>query len=290
MDKNTKIIYSNSAGSVVFDTAGDIWVESVTGLETTIDIITTQSVGQLGATANGQAVKPKRPTINGVIVNNIELRREQLLAVVLPQVHSRLTFVMPSGSWYLEGFAEQTPALSDGMRPQHFQLRFFAPYPYFRSTERKSYQLSGLTALWKTPFYMSGTKKISTYTENAFKRVENHGSVSQAIAVEFVAVGEVTNPEVWNVDQSRRIAVSKVMRPGERFRVSTHDRDKDSGTAVQFIGEDGKAQNGFRFLAPDSDLTMQVAAGGNVFMANAAANKQNLRCTLVTAGGERHSI
>lgn len=291
MNKYTKIIYENAAGSILFDVAGDFWIESITGIETNVEIMTTQSVGQLGATANGQAVQPKEPTLNGCIVRNVEERRRQLLAVVLPQVHSRLTFVLQDGSsWYLEGWPKQLPLLSDGLRPQHFQFRFFAPYPYFRSTQQRSYQLSGLTALWRTPFYMTGTKKISAYTEDAFKRIANTGSVPQAIEVEFVAVGEVTDPEVWNVDASRRIGFTRVMQPGERFRVSTHDRDKDAGIAVQFIGTDGAPQNGFRFLAPDSDLTMQVAPGGNVFMAGAGANKQNLRCTLVTAGGERHSI
>lgn len=291
MNKNTKVTYSNAAGSITFDVVGDFWIESITGLQTDVDIMETQSVGQLGTTANSQSVKPKNLTINGCIVRNIESRREQLLSTVLPMVHARMSFALEDGSsWYLEGFPRQTPVVGDGLGPQHFQFSFYAPYPYLRSTEVKSYQLAGLTPLWRTPFHMSGVKRISTYTENAFKRIENAGSVPQAIEIEFAAVGEVTNPEVWNVDQNRHIRITKTMRPGERFRISTHERDKDAGTAVQFIGSDGFVENGFRFLAPDSDLSIAVAAGGNVFMARAAQNKENLRCKLVTAGGERHSI
>ncbi len=291
MNKHTKVIYSNAAGKIMFDVAGDFWVESIAGLQTDVDIKETQSVGQLGTTANSQSVKPKNLTVNGCIVRNMESQREQLLATVLPKVKSRMTFILEDGSsWFLEGFPRQTPVVDDGSGPQHFQFSFYAPYPYLRSTEVKSYQLAGLTPLWRTPFYMSGTKKISEYTTDAFKRIENAGSVPQAIEVEFVAVGEVTNPEVWNVDQNRHIGIIKVLHPGERFRISTHDRDKDAGTAVQFIGIDGTVENGFRFLAPESDLTVQVAAGGNIFMARAGQNKENLRCTLVTAGGERHSI
>lgn len=291
VNQYTKVIYSNAAGSIVFDAAGDFWIEGVSGLQTEVEIQTTQSVGQLGATVDGQAVKPKEPTIDGAIVRCVEERRAQLLAVLLPMVPSRLTFVLGSGEgWYLDGWLKQAPILSDGQKPQHFQFRFFAPYPYFRSTECKRYQLSGLTALWRTPFHMSGTKKISTYTEDAFKRIENSGSMPQSIKLELTADGEVTNPEIWNVDQGKRIAIIKVMKPGERFLISTHDADKDAGTAVQYITADGQIQNGFRLLTPDSDLALQVAAGGNIFMARAEANKKNLCCILVTSGGERHGI
>ncbi len=291
MNKNTRIIYENEAGSVTFDVAGDFWIEEITGLQTDVDMITTQNVGQLGVTANGQAVKSKEPTFNGYIVRNMESRRAQMLAVILPRVFSRISFFLENGDgWYLEGWPTQTPQLSDGLGPQHFQFRFLAPYPYFRSTETKAYQLTGLTPLWRTPFHMSGTKRISQFTENAFCKVENSGSVPQAITLDVVAYGEVSQPEIWCVDVSRRIGISKVMQPGERFRISTHDRDRDAGRAVQFFTADGEVSNGFRYITPDSDLGMMVGIGGNVFTARAAANTQNLRCILVTAGGERHSI
>ena len=137
---------------------------------------------------------------------------------------------------------------------------------------------------------MTGTKRISVYTEDAFKKIENTGSVPQTIRLELFATGEVTDPEIWNVDQGRRIAIQKVMRPGECFLMSTHDQDKDAGTAVQYVTESGAIQNGFRFLTPDSDLTLEISPGGNIFMAKAGENKQNLKCILITSGGERHGL
>ena len=130
MDKNTKVIYSNAAGSVVFDTAGDFWIDSITGIETAVDLNTSQGVGQLGTTVNGQSVRPKEPTITGTIIRDIPGNRDRLLAVVLPLMLSRLTFVLPGGqSWYLEGWPRHTPVMDNGMQPQHFQLQFYAPYP-----------------------------------------------------------------------------------------------------------------------------------------------------------------
>lgn len=291
MDRNTIIIYENEVGSIFFDTSGDFWIESMEGLQTDIDMVTSQSVGQLGATVNGQSVKPKKATVTGAIVDHVASRREQMLAVVLPNVLSKITFLLGNGDgWYLEGWPTQTPKLSDGLGAQHFQFQFFAPYPYFRSTETKTYQLTGLVPLWRTPFHMFGTKKISEYTKDAFCMVANSGSVPQAIVLEILAVGDVPQPEVWCVDTNRRIGITKTLRPGERFRISTYDRDRDAGMAVQFVDAEGAASNGFKYLTPDSDLGMRVGIGGNTFTVRAKENTKSLRCLLITAGGERHSI
>lgn len=290
MNKNTKVTYASVGGSVVFAQNTDFWITDISGIQTDVSLNTSQSVGQLGATINGQSVQPKKPTINGAVLGDVEAARRQILAVILPLVPARITFNQGGESWYLEGYPTKTPVFSDGSGPQKFQFQFYVPYPYFRSTDTRAYQLSGLTPLWKTPFSTGGRFWISKYTEDAFKRVENAGNVAQAVTITLYAAAEVTDPVVYNVDLGRKIAISKVMAVGERFVISTHDKEKDEGKAVQFFGTDGAQQNGFKYITPDSDLGLCVAAGGNVFMAVAAANKQNLRCTLVTAGGERHSI
>ena len=110
------------------------------------------------------------------------------------------------------------------------------------------------------------------------------------MTITFAAAAEVTEPVVYNVERGSHIRVGKVLAPGERLIVSTHAQDKDAGQAVRFFAADGSEGNGFRYITLDSDLSMTVPPGGGIFMADAAANKQNLRCTLVTAGGERHSI
>lgn len=295
MNKDTVITYQSAGGSIRFAPDGEYWITEVSGLQTDISLNTSQSVGQRGATVNGQSVQPKKITFNGAILGRggaagIEPLRRALLAAVLPLESARITFAQEGQSWYLEGWPTKTPALSDGLRPQSFQFQFYVPYPYFRSAEQRSYQLSGLRAMWHTPFYTGGHFYISKYTEDAFCRVANTGNVAQAITLTLYAAAEVTRPVVYNVERGSHIRVNKIMAPGEQMVISTHDKDKDAGRAARFFAQDGSEGNGFKYITPDSDLAMAVAPGGNIFMADAAANKQNLRCTLTTAGGERHSI
>lgn len=291
MNKYTKVIYKSKAGSVVFFAPGDIWIESISGLETDVEIGTTQTVGQLGCTIDSQSVQPKTVTVNGCIVSNIESRRAQLLAVVLPLEPAKLIFEQDGESWYLQGFPRKTPALSDGLRPQHFQFQFFCPYPYLRTLNDKTYQLSGLSALWETPFTV-GPHSISSYSAGAFVPVANSGSVPQAFLLDIYAAAEVVNPAVYNIEAGTHIKINKTLAPGEKFYISTHEEDKDRGSAYVYVDAQGNEHNGFRYITLDSDLSMRVAPGGSTFSLQAAegSNVSNCRCKLITAGGEKHGI
>lgn len=295
MNRYTVITYKSAGGSIRFAADTDFWITGITGIQTDVSLTTSQSAGQQGATVSGQSVQPKKLTVSGAILGRqgraqLEEERRLLLAAVRPLEHAVITFVLGDESWYLEGYPTRTPVLSDGLRPQEFQFQFYVPYPYFRSTEQKQYQIFGLRALWRTPFYTGGRFYISRHTEDAFVHVENSGDTPQSIILTLSAAAEVTDPVVWHVGSGRRIAICRTMAPGERLVISTHDSDRDAGKAVRLFMRGGAEQNGFRYLAPDSDLSMQAEPGDNIFMADAAGNKQNLRCTLTTSGGERHSI
>lgn len=290
MNQFTKITYKNKAGSIVFDVAGDFWIDSIEGIETTVEIDSTQNTGQIGASLGSQSVLPKEITVNGVIVRCIEPRRRQLVNVLVPLLVSRLIFRLENGEeWYLEGYLKQLPILSDGMRPQSFQFRFFSPYPYFRSTRQKSYPLSGLRSLWHTPFTVA-PHAISRYNDEKFVRAENKGNIAQAFVIRLLAKAKLRDPVVWLVDENKKIAVKKEMQQGDEIIISTHDADKDDGTAVQYRNAAGLMRNGYRFITPESDLSMRIPPGGCTFAADAEENRQNLICTVIAAEGERHGI
>ncbi len=290
MNRFTKITYENKAGSIVFDAAGDFWIDSVEGMETNVEIDSMQNTGQIGASIGGQSVLPKEITVNGTIVRSVEARRRQMLDVLVPLAAARLIFGLENGEeWYLAGCLKQLPILSDGLRPQSFQFRFFAPYPYFRSIRQRSYALAGLRALWHTPFTVA-QHSISRYSNEKFVRVENMGNIAQAFVIRLFAKAKLRDPVVWLVEENKKISVKKEMQQGEEIIISTHDADKDDGTAVQYRNASGQIGNGYRFLSPESDLSMRIPPGGCTFAADAAENRQNLICTVIAAKGERHGI
>lgn len=290
MTRNTVITYESKGGIVRFAYNSDYWVETIRGLETSIKTETTQSVAQLGESLNAQNVQPKTITVTGTIVGDVQRNRARLLAVILPLTAGRLTITEDGQSWYLDGVPTKTPIMSDGSAIQTYQFTFYVPYPYFRATERITYTLTGITPLWHTPFFTGGKHWISKFTEDMFAHIKNVGTVAQAFTVDFFATSRVVNPILHNVDAGTVIRICKTMEVGERLRVSTHQQDKDDGNAVLFFPTGGAPENGFRYITADSALDMQIPPGGCICMADADEYKHNLRCTLVTAAGERHSL
>lgn len=290
MTQNTVVTYESTGGIVRFARNSDYWIETIRGLETSVKTETTQSVAQLGESLNAQIVQPKTLTITGTIVGDVQRNRAQLLAVILPLTAGRLTITEDGQSWYLDGVPTKTPIMSDGSVIQTYQFAFYVPYPYLRTTERVTYTLTGITPLWRTPFHTGGKHWISKFTEDMFERIKNVGNVAQAFTVDFFATSRVVNPILHNVDAGTVIRICKTMEAGERLRISTHQQDKDAGNAVLFFPASSAPENGFRYITAESDLDMQIPPGGCICMADADEYKSNLRCTLVTAAGERHSL
>lgn len=290
MTRDTVITYESKGGSVRFAVDTNFWIEEVRGLETDVTTATSQSVDQRGESLDAKSIGAKSITVSGWLLGDVEVNRARLLATILPAESARLTFTDNGESWYLDGTPTKTPIMGDGSKVQSFQFNFFAPYPFLRSTKQETYTLTGITPMWHTPFFTGGTHWISKFTEDMFAKIQNTGNVAQSFVVEFYATSRVICPVLHNVNASTFIRTTKTFEAGDKLRISTHQQDKDDGNGVLFFGADGTTTNGFRLITPDSDLDMQIPPGGCICMADADEYKHNLRCTLITAGGEKHSL
>lgn len=281
--------YENARGKIIFRKDSGYWIAGMTGDETESTLTTTQSTGQIGESVSAVTIRSKKLTITGSVTGDADKMREKILAIILPNEKSVLTVANAGEKWSIEGYAEKTPSFQGGAYHQSFRFSFYAPYPYWRAP-RVTHELAGLIALWRTPFFMTGARKISEFTENVFKPIKNDGSAPMPFRVVFHAAQKVVKPALHNADKNTVIRINKTLEKGERFEISTHDADKDAGNAVLFYGTEAAPVNGFRFIAPGSDLDMRVQPGGNTFVVKAVGGLENLRCVIVAAGGERHSL
>lgn len=284
------VTYQSGTKTLTFALESDFWMSEISGLETQIDMATSQGVGQYGETVNAQSVQAKTITFTGDIHGDVVSNRAKLLGTVLPYAPAIVTFTQEGESWQIEGYPTKTAIIEGGVGVQSFQFSIFAPYPYLRSVETKEYVIAGITPLWETPFNMQETVWISRYTEDLFAHVSNSGNVPQGFVLEMYARASVTNPSFYYVEQGSAIHFNYELAEGDRIRISTYDKDKDAGLSAQLILSDTSVKNAFRYISPESDLDIKIPPGGATFMADALENKANLQCVLVTAGGECHSL
>ncbi len=290
MTDSTVVTYICGTKSITFAPDSNFWLSDIAGLATDVDITTSHSASNLGDTVSSQCIKSKKITFTGDLHGDLLTARAQMLACILPGEYAKIIFSDNGRELYVEGYPTRTPEIEIGGAIQGFQFEFLAPYPYFKSTETKSYILAGINPLWQTPFMFQTETWISRFTENSFTTIINSGNVAQAFEIEVYAAEGVTNPKVYNITTNSFISINKTMMRGERFLISTHDKDKDTGNALIYKKSDGIIESGFKFISPESDLDMKIVPGENIFMVNADENKTNLQCIIVTAGGEYHSI
>ncbi len=290
MTDSTIVIYKSKGGEITFSVESDFWLTDITGLEMQVDINTSQNKEMAGQSVTSMAVSGRNMTFTGAICGDLQINRKKLINAVLPFENAEITLITDDGAYIIQGYVAKTPYIEPGAGIQVFQFEFFAPYPYFKTQSNKVYTLSGINPLWQTPFHMQENFYISKYSENMFVDIFNSGNVSQAFTINIYAQEQVTNPVIHNVTQNSFIKINKVLEKGDKFFISTHETDKNAGIATVFTQSGQSMQNGFKYINPESDLDMLILPSHNIFMADADENKTNLNCTLITAGGEYHSI
>ncbi len=290
MTDNVSVIYESGGKKIEFSKNTSFWLSDISGLGLDIAYEKTQNYFSAGENIDSQNVQGRQMSFTGDITGDIKLNRELMLSAIVPYQSGTLTFEEDGQSWQIEVFPQKTPEIEPGAGMQVFQFTLFAQRPYFHTKTQKTYTLSGFLPKWQTPFFMGETFYISQQNPDAFTKINNIGNIAQSFVLSIYASATVVNPGIKNIATGELISIEKTMQKGEKFIISTHDEHKRNGEALLFFNAQGASENAFRFISPESDLNMQIMPGENTFAAFAQENKHNLQCSLITWGGERHSL
>ncbi|MDL2273455.1 phage tail family protein [Oscillospiraceae bacterium OttesenSCG-928-G22] len=287
MNENTRFIYENAIGRLVFEYNSLLWITDVDGMSSVeIDIAESRSTMQIGSSITAQSVRPRSFTIDGAIFEPIATTRERVIDIIAPQIPATLTIEQNGESWYLDVVPEKTPEITPGNGVQFFQTRLHAAYPYWRTTASYATQVAGLMALFKFPFFTGGSWWISRYSDSYFNTIENRGNVPVEFRVVFTARSALENPEIFHIDTGKRILIRKSMIAGERVVVSTIYGQK----GVTCISAAGEITNGFKYLSVDSDLSMTLIPGSNLLRIDAGVNREGLGVRIEAPEGVKSGV
>lgn len=287
MNENTKFIYENSIGTLEFGYNSPFWITDFDGISSVeIDIFASQGPMQNGSSVTARSVRPRSFTLDGAIFDPIIYNRERLINIIAPQYPATLTVIQNGESWYLDVVPERTPEITPGDGIEFFQTKLYAAYPYWRTTQSNATNIPGLIALFKFPFFTGGAWWISKYSDDYFATIENQGNIPIEFKVIFTARGDLSNPEIVNINTGKRILIKKSMLAGESIIVSTIYGQK----GVTCIDFESEVTNGFKYLSIDSDLSMVLAPGSNLFKVDAQNNKEVLGVRIEAPKGVKSGV
>lgn len=147
--------------------------------------------------------------------------------------------------------------------------------------------LGGLESTWfPTPISTAGSWYISQYRRDLYTTVTNTGNQSTAFTLDLRATARVLNPMLWHNGSRTFIRLNKEMLPGERAVIST----QEDTLGCTYYGEDGIAQDGFRWMDYNTDWWMTLAPGDNVLRLTADEGRENMTVTITAPKGVASNV
>jgi hypothetical protein len=217
-------------------------------------------------------------TIEGTIVadnaDDAYVLRNQLLRLFTPKVSGTLYYRDKKINCVVEDIKL---AITTRQKFPSFIISLLCPNPYFEAIDDIRAELAQWIPLMMWPLeiptetgFMFGMRQPSQIIE-----LINSGDAPTGCQITFSAMGNVTNPELMDVDTGEYIRILRTMTGGEKIHVYTHFAGKKVLSEL-----DGSITNIFNKLDPASTF-LQLAVGKNMLRYDAAEGLDLLEVSVI---------
>lgn len=271
-----KLVYENDIGSVTFNagTPG-AYIEKVTSYGAqNVEFQTTQSNREIGEVLQHQNVSPKTITIKGAINGKSDGLRDQMNHVIAPLAKGRLIY---NDEYEMEVYVKASPDIDRQPYGAKFSFSLYAPFPYWRNTERKNRVLVGYEPQFMFPWNISDPEPfyLSKAAQVGYVTVVNEGEASVGWTISFLALSAVKNPFVQSIDTGETVKVLKTMAENETLTISTEGEE----LSVTLTAADGTETDGFQYLDIES-IPFRLSLGDNHIKTDAEEGGTGLRASI----------
>lgn len=271
-----KVRYENDIGSVTFNSgAPGAYIEKVTSYGAqNVEFQTTKSNREIGEVLQHQNVSPKTITLKGSINGKSDGLREQLNHVLAPLAKGRLIY---NDEYEMEVYVKSSPDIDRQPYGAKFSFSLYAPFPYWRNTERKNRVLVGYEPQFMFPWNISDPNPfyLSKAAQVGYVTVTNEGEAPVGWTISFLALSAVKNPYVQCVDTGEKVRVLKTMAENEMLTISTEGEE----LTVALTAADGTVADGFEYLDIDS-VPFRLSLGENHIKTDAEEGGAGLRASI----------
>lgn len=271
-----KVRYENDIGSVTFNAGSPgAYIEKVTSYGAqNVEFQTTKSNREIGEVLQHQNVSPKTITLKGSINGKSDGLREQLNHVIAPLAKGRLIY---NDEYEMEVYVKSSPDIDRQPYGAKFSFSLYAPFPYWRNTERKNRVLVGYEPQFMFPWNISDPEPfyLSKAAQVGYVTVVNEGEAAVGWTISFLALSAVKNPFVQSIDTGEIVKVLKTMTENETLTISTEGEE----LTVTLTAADGTETDGFEFLDIDS-VPFRLSLGENHIKTDAEEGGTGLRASI----------
>ncbi len=256
-----EVIFENDNGKkFIFGPSGSNWFGMNIGDGMEITLGKSQGFSQVGETIETQSVAGRPINVTGQLYGNIVSLKNTLRNVCAPLSSGRLIF---NKTHYIRVCVKAAPTFSAVKNNGLFAMQFYAPYPYFKAFEEKSFQLGGVTKQFRFPVNYSQPHRFGTRGGNRYTNIINAGDVSVPFRLELHSTGISTNPTVTNLNTFDYLKLNGQLNAGDMAVIY---RD-DNNVLRAELTSGGATSDIISWIEDDSSL-FELASGDNLIQAN----------------------
>lgn len=281
------LVYINARGDKITFGIGSKYhvnvqkdVTGISDLDNTI--YSTNSMGQHGDTYAGNRIEPRIIDIKGKINdadkdNQLRLRREAL-KILNPEIEGYLYYTYKDFTRKIWAKVDGSPTFTRKNLSQEFTISFKCLNPFWSEETESREEIASWIADWVFPTIIDKDDDTSMQfghrETSVIVDVYNEGHVASGMRIVFKALGELTNPELFNVNTREYMKVNYTMEAGDVITIDT-----TYGNKSITLERGGVETNIYRYMDVDSTF-LQLDIGDNVFRYNAESGITNLEVTI----------
>lgn len=249
-DNGRKFVFGRNGGNCYGMNIG-------TGVEVALG--TSQGFSQIGETVQTQSVGGRTIEVKGELYGDIAQRKNAIRNVCAPMTAGKLIF---QGKYLIRVYVKSAPTFSPKRGDGRFMMQFFAPFPYFYSTEEKAYSIGNVTKEFRFPVNYAQPHRFGTRAAEKAVNIVNDGDVAVPFRLSIQVTGACANVVVSNMNTQAFLKLTGGFNTGERVAVY---RDQDGAIRAE-LTTGGGTEDILNRLDDESNL-FELAVGDNLLAA-----------------------
>lgn len=271
------LVIENSKGEQIQLTQNPNYsIISVSGLNPPTSNINTA----VNANFDGSIYKSSRMNARNIVIElaiegNVEANRIALYRYIRSKKQCIVYYKNASRSVSIVGYVESLE-ISYFDEKETVQISIMCPRPYFIDKNSTDITFSSVNALFEFPFSIPAAGiEFSTLNLNEEINIVNGGDIETGMTIIFHAVGEVSNPTIYNVETRESLKINITMANGDVLIIDTKKGEKRITNIV-----DGVEINALNYLDKASTW-LALESGDNIMIYTADERPENLMCDII---------
>ena len=237
-------------------------------------ISTNETAFMDGVKYNSSKLQARTINIAFVINRDPEQSRKEAFLVIQPKKYIKVYFKSDTLDTFTEGYVESLD-VSYFAKKQTLTVSILCPYPYLKSREEVSNEMSSVTPMFHFPFPTSDALVFGVIDTLASYDIDNNGNAETGLTFELYARGAVSDPKIIDYVTGEYIELDFDMQAGDVITITT-----DPGNKKIILLRDGVKTNIFNSLTAQSTWLTLPIGGSTYVYTTGSGNLTNLVVTI----------